>query len=112
MSIDDWSENIVVLELQEGPALADDLVTMMERLEHTADLNVVVSFSAINYLNSSNIAKLLRLRKKIITNRRKLVLCHIGTSVWGLFLITGLDKVFKFADNVANGLASVQLDGD
>jgi len=109
MSFENWSENIVVVELQDGPTLADDLTAMLDRLEHSADVDVVISFSAVTYLNSSNIAKLLRLRKKIITNRRKLVLCNIGTSVWGLFLITGLDKVFEFADNVANALANIQL---
>ena len=49
---------------------------------------------------------------KIITSKRRLVLCAIDTSVWGLFLVTGLDKVFEFTDNVANALASIQLSPD
>ena len=54
-------------------------------------------------------AKLLKLRKKTVTNKRRLILCAINTNVWGLFLVTGLDKVFEFADNVATALTSVQL---
>ncbi|MHC5110369.1 MAG: STAS domain-containing protein [Planctomycetota bacterium] len=109
MSIENWSENIIVVELQDGPTFADDLAALTDQLEAKTDVDVVVSFAGISYLNSSNIAKLLRLRKKLITNKRKLVLCGIDTGVWGLFLVTGLDKVFDFADDVANALASVQL---
>ena len=33
----------------------------------------------------------------------------INTHVWGVFLITGLDKIFDVYDDVASGLASLQL---
>jgi len=109
VSIENWSENIVVAELQDDPPFTDDLNNLIEQLESQTDADVVLNFSAVNYLNSSNIAKLLKLRKRVISNRRKLVLCCIGTNVWGLFLVTGLDKVFEFADSVATALAAVQL---
>lgn len=109
MSIENWSENILVAELQDDPAFTDDITALIDQLEAQTDADVVLNFSGINYLNSSNIAKLLKLRKRVISNRRKLVLCSIGTNVWGLFLVTGLDKVFEFADSVSTGLASVQL---
>ena len=69
----------------------------------------MLNFPGVNYLNSSNIAKLLKLRKRLLNKGQKLVLCGINTNVWGLFLVTGLDKVFEFAESVATGLASVQL---
>ena len=109
MSIDSWSDNILKVELQDDPGFTDDLTALLDQLEEKQDLSVVLNFTAVNYLNSSNIAKLLKLRKKLLTHRRKLVLCAITTNVWGLFLVTGLDKVFEFADTVATGLASVQL---
>lgn len=112
MPIENWSENIMVVDLQDGPGFSDDLATLMEQLETQSESDVVLSFSGCSYLNSSNIAKLLKLRKKIITSKRRLVLCAIDTSVWGLFLVTGLDKVFEFTDNVANALASIQLSPD
>ena len=109
MSIENWSENIIVAELLDDPAFTDDITTLTDQLESQTDADVVLNFSGVNYLNSSNIAKLLKLRKRVISNRRKLVLCGIDTNVWGLFLVTGLDKVFEFADSVATALASVQL---
>ena len=112
MSIENWSENILVVELQDDPAFSDDLTALTDQLESRQDVDVVLSLAAVKYLNSSNIAKLLKIRKKLITSKRRLVLCGIDTSIWGLFLVTGLDKVFEFADNLANALASVQLHPD
>lgn len=109
MSIENWSENIVVVELQEDPAFTDDLTSVIEQTAQRSDVDVVLDFAGVNYVNSSNIAKLLKLRKRLINNKRRLVLCGIDTNVWGLFLVTGLDKVFEFADSVATGLATVQL---
>ena len=109
MSIESWSDNILKVELQDDPAFSDDLAALFDELETRDEVDVVLNFAGLNYLNSSNIAKLLKLRKKLISNKRRLVLCGIMTNVWGLFLVTGLDKVFEFADDVANGLATVQL---
>ena len=73
--------------------------------------DVVLDLSGVNYLNSSNIAKLLKLRKLLHSDAPgKLKLCAITDSVWGMFLVTGLDKVFEFCDDVSSGLASMQLE--
>lgn len=109
MSIENWSENILVVELQNDPGFTDDLTTLFDHVENNQDTDVVLNLSGVTYLNSSNIAKLLKLRKKLVANKRRLVICGIQTNVWGVFLVTGLDKVFEFADNVATALATVQL---
>ena len=111
MPIQDWSENILVAELQNDPVCTDDLNALAERLADNTGFDLVVDFSGISYLNSSNIAKLLKMRKLVVmTNRRKMVLCSINSHVWGVFLITGLERLFEFADTVALGLAAIQLD--
>ncbi len=114
MTIDHWSDDVLVVELQNDPAMMDDLAALIEKLDNAEDdkqMSVVLNFSGVTYINSSNIAKLLRLRKKLLSHEgRKLVLSGINTNVWGLFLVTGLDKVFQFADSVSTALASVQLD--
>jgi anti-anti-sigma factor len=110
MSVENWSESIVLAELQDDPAFTDDLNALLEQLQGNENADVVLNFADVNYLNSSNIAKLLRLRKLLIARDRKLKLCAVNTHVWGLFLVTGLDKVFSFCDDVSAGLASVQID--
>lgn len=111
MSIQNWSENILVAELQNDPQFTDDMETLISMVAENADQDVVLDFKAVEYLNSSNLAKLLKLRKQvIISNDRKMRLCGVNTHVWGVFLVTGLDKVFEFADELSMGLASVQID--
>lgn len=111
MSIKDWSEDIILAELQDDPQFSDDLNTLQELVEKRNGCHVVLDFSNVSFLNSSNIAKLLKLRKMMhTTSRGKLRLCAIKTEVWGVFLVTGLDKIFELCDDVTSGLASVQID--
>ena len=112
MPIENWSDNILVVDVQDDPAFTDELNALIEELDVRKDVDVVLNFAGVSYVNSSNIAKLLKARKKLISTRRRLVLCGISTNVWGLFLVTGLDKVFDFVDNVATGLASVQINSE
>ncbi len=109
MPIDKWSDEIWVVELSGDPGFTDDVVALLDEMESGAKVNVVLNFSGVGYMNSSNIAKLLKLRKRLSSQKRRLVLCGIDTNIWGLFLVTGLDKVFEFADNVSTALAAVQI---
>ena len=52
---------------------------------------------------------LLLIQLPILHRLGKLRLCGINTGAWGVFLVTGLDKLFEFCDDAASGLASVQL---
>lgn len=109
MTIESWSDNILVADLQDDPNFTDDVNTLIDRLEKQPDVDVVLNLDAVTHLNSSNIAKLLKLRKRVTAAKHRLVLCGIDTNVWGLFLVTGLDKVFEFTDSVATALAAVQI---
>lgn len=110
MPIQEWSEQILLVDLQDDPQLADDLNALLETVAAHTDMDAVLDFAHVSYINSSNVSKLLKLRKAIvISNKRKLKLCGINTQVWSVFLVTGLDKVFDFADDVTSGLAGLQL---
>jgi anti-anti-sigma factor len=110
MPIQNWSDNVLLVELADDPQFTDDLAAVLETVQSTPGLDVVLNFQNVSFLNSSNIARLLKLRKLTVVNgHRKLRLCAINTHVWGVFLITGLDKIFEVYDDVASGLASLQL---
>jgi anti-anti-sigma factor len=112
MSIKDWSENIILAELQDDPHFSDDLNGLQELVQQRSGCHVVLDFSGVHFLNSSNIAKLLKLRKLLHGNSPgKLRLCGMKTEVWGVFLVTGLDKIFECCNDVTNALASIQIDG-
>lgn len=112
MPIQNWSDSVLLVELADDPQFTDDLTVLLESVEKNKNLDVVLNFLAVNFLNSSNIAKLLKLRKILATNNhRKLKLCAVNTHVWGVFLVTGLDKIFEVYDDVASGLTSLALEG-
>lgn len=112
MPINNWSDKVLLVELADDPQFSDDLAALLETVEQRADQDVVLDFHQVSFLNSSNIAKLLKLRKLlVVNNHRKLKLCAINTHVWGVFLVTGLDKIFDVCDDVASGLAGLQIEG-
>ena len=110
MGIQKWSDSITVVELSDDPQFTDDVNAVLEDLEaHPAD--VVVNFAGVGFVNSSNVALLLRLRKKMLLLDRRLVLSDVTSQVWGVFEVTGLDKVFEFTKDVSTALAIAQLTG-
>lgn len=110
MSVEQWSETIILAELSDDPQLTDDLAAIIEQCTGDTRQDVLLNLSGTNYLNSSNIAKLLKLRKLVtINNQRRLKLVGVNTRVWGVFLVTGLDRIFDFVDDVPSGLAALQL---
>lgn len=110
MTVEQWSDNVLLGELADDPQFTDDLTSAIETCTEQPRTDVLLTFTNVNYLNSSNIAKLLKLRKLVmITNQRKLKICGINTHVWGVFLVTGLDKIFEFVDDVPSGLATLQM---
>jgi anti-anti-sigma factor len=108
MAIQKWSEKITVVELADDPQYNDELTALMESLE-TKPTDVVLNFAAVGFINSSNVAKLLRVRKMMITQGRRLILCDVNTQVWGVLLVTGLDKIFEFTNDISTALATLQL---
>jgi anti-anti-sigma factor len=110
MSVQQWSETVVLGELGDDPQFTDDLSAIIDQCTRDSRQDVLLSLNGLNYLNSSNIAQLLKLRKlAMITNHRRLKLAGVNTQVWGVFLVTGLDRIFDFADDVPSGLASLQM---
>jgi len=109
MGIQNWSENITVVELSDDPQFSDELTGLTESVEEQPR-DVVLNFAAVGFMNSSNIAKLLRLRKVMLNQKRRLILCDVNTHVWGVFLVTGLDKIFEFTNDIATALATLQIE--
>jgi len=110
MPIEKWSDHVNVVHLADDPQFTDDLQALEQQsINGQQKLDAVLDFSAVHFINSSNIARLLKLRKQMVASGSKLILCGVTTQVWGAFLVTGLDKIFDFSDNVPTGLATLQI---
>jgi anti-anti-sigma factor len=108
----EWSEDIAISELSDEPALSEELNALIDRIKDSpgAVPHVVLNLGAVTYLNSSNIAQLLKLRANLTRHGRRLKLCSVTDEVWSVMLVTGLDKVFLFAPDPMTALAGLQLE--
>ncbi|MDX2197349.1 MAG: STAS domain-containing protein [Phycisphaerae bacterium] len=110
MPVQQWSDTVLLGEMADDPQFSEDISAIIEQCSENSNLDVLLSLADVSFLNSSNIAKVLKLRKTVqISNQRRLKLCGVSTQVWGVFLVTGLDRIFDFADDIPSGLASLQL---
>jgi anti-anti-sigma factor len=108
MAIQNWSDDITVVDLADDPQFTEDMAALADALA-AKPTHVVLNFSTVSFLNSSNISRLLRLRKQMISADRRLILVGVNDSVAGVFQVTGLEKIFEFSPDMATALALVQL---
>ena len=99
MPIEKTSDETVVAHLVGDPHLTDELHAILEQAA-TAPINVILDLAGVRYITSSHIAKLLKLRKLTIAGERRLILCGVAPSVWTAFVVTGLDKIYEFAESI------------
>ena len=50
------------------------------------------------------------LRKMLLAHDRRLRICSVDDTVWSVFVMTGLEKLFEFTDDIATSLASLQIE--
>jgi anti-anti-sigma factor len=113
MPVEQWSENVVLVRLADNPQTAEDLEALDQAVQNGAGsprrLDAVVDFSGVRMINSSNLAKLIKIRRQIHATESRLLLCGTNDHVWGAFLVTNLDKLFEFTDDVPTALATLQM---
>jgi anti-anti-sigma factor len=107
MAVQQWNEETLVVQLTDDPQLSEDMAEVQGRARGGC-CDVVLDLTDVGLLTSSGISKLLRLRKTMIEKGRRLVICSPQDRVWSVFLATGLDAIFEFADCVAEALARIQ----
>lgn len=108
MAIERWSERVVVVQLGDDPQFGDAIDALMPILQ-AEKLDAVLNLSDVQYVNSSNLSRLLQVRRLQSEQDSRLVLCGIANAVWGVFLVTGLDKLFDYSDDVTTSLAALQM---
>jgi anti-anti-sigma factor len=103
MSIESRDPHTLLGRLADDPQFTADVDSLMAQ-DLPERPHIVLDLSDVHYMNSSNIAKLLRLRKMVIEQDGRLVLVTPSPQVWSVFTVTGLDKVFHFAGDLKSGL--------
>lgn len=111
MGIQNWSENIILVDLPQEPQMRDELKTVTEIVRDRGDCDVALDFSSVDIVTSSSLSALLKLRKLLTDCGHRFVFCNVAAATKGIFTVTGLDGIFDFADDKFVALASLQLVG-
>jgi len=108
MTIQKWSEKIIVAEFSDDPQFSDEMGSLIDMISSTP-AHVILNLSAVSHLNSSNISSLLRLRKKLQQSNSRLLISGVNNQIYGILEVTGLNEVFEFVEDTPTALAKIQL---
>ncbi len=111
MGIQNWSEEILLVDLPPEPEMGDELKTVVTTVRDRGDCDVVIDFTSIDIVTSSSLSKLLKLRKLLADCGHRLVFCSVAAATKGIFTVTGLDGIFEIAQDKFVALASLQMVG-
>ena len=111
MAIQQWSDEIIIVDLPDEPEMIDELISLTDFLADKENFNVVIDFTGVGEITSAGLARLLKLHQFTAQGGRRLVLCNIDPSTEGIFLTTGLTDVFNLTEDKFSALATLEMIG-
>jgi len=109
MGIQNWSDEIVLVNLAKEPQLGEELQVVIDTAGDKGNCDVVVDFTDVDIVTSSSIAKLLKLRETLAGCGHRIVFCCVDAKTKKIFRLTGLENTFEFVDDQFVALAGLQL---
>ncbi len=95
-----FPEDVKLVKLSAcDPRITEELKQLNESLSQKSDCDVVLDFTYVEIINSSNISNLLILRSFLEHHGRKLVLYNVKTIAKCIFVVAGLADYFIFMDD-------------
>jgi anti-sigma B factor antagonist len=101
--------NVVILDVHGQISLGESkekFARAMDALFAEPDVNVLVNFEGINYLDSTGIGELIGYMNKFVDNNRHLKLLRPHERIRKLLKITKLDSVFEIYEDEDQALKS------
>ncbi len=111
MSIQRWSEEVILVELPGELEKHDELQTVIKILREGNHCDVVVDFSQVQVVSGAWLTRLWKIQRLARQCGHKLTLCGVAPATRGIFTIAHLDDLFEFAEDRFTALASPQLVG-
>ena len=108
MPIEQRPDRITIARLTDDPQFTADLDSLT-RVPSPKPAVVILDFTGVRYMNSSNLARVLRLRKHLVEIDGRLVLCGMSPQIGSVFSVTGLDKIFNVAADVEEAVRKVPV---
>lgn len=102
------SDDVILVELpSKSPKIANELKAVNDAASKQGNCDIIIDFTRVEIINSSNISNLLILHNLQLGIGRRLVLCNLHTVTKCIFVVAGLNEVFEFADDRSAALATV-----
>ncbi len=111
MSIQRWSEDVILVDLPEDLTKHNGLQTVIAMLRAGSACDVVVDFSNVQVIGGPWLTQLQKIQKLVNESGHKLILCDVAPVTKGIFTIAHIDELFEFAENRFTALASPRLVG-
>ena len=105
--------NVVILDIHGQISLGESkekFARTMDTLFQQPDINVLVNFEGINYLDSTGIGELIGYMNKFIENKRHLKIYRPHERIRKLLKITKLDTIFEIYEEEDQALKSFPKD--
>lgn len=109
MVIQNWSEDVILVDLPPEPEIGKELKTVTEIVQDRSDCDVILDFSHVDVVTSSSLSKLLRLRKLLAECGHRLVFCSVAPATKSILTVTGLDGIFELVDDKFAALVELQM---
>lgn len=103
-----FSDNILLITLPERPQQGDELEEVTKILSEKADHDVMVDFSRVELLTSATLCRLMILDRLLRGLGRVLVLYNVFSEIRHVFIRTGLETVFEFAEDELAALRHIR----
>jgi anti-sigma B factor antagonist len=101
--------NVVILDVHGQISLGESkekFARVMDKLFEQPDVNVLVNFESINYLDSTGIGELVGYMNKFVENKRHLKIYRPHERIRKLLNITKLDTIFEIYEDEEEALKS------
>ncbi len=111
MTLNQWNDDIVIMELLDEPEFSEDTDTLLAQIKSDGNApEVIIDLQNVSNLNSSNLGALIEIKKLLQAKNRRMIICNISDAIWSTMLATGLDQVFEFIENTMVALASLTFE--
>ena len=108
MGIQNWSEDVIFVDLDREPQMSNELKTVVDIANDRGDCDVILDFSSVDIITSPSLSKLLRLRKLLADCGHRLIFCNVNSFTGGAFRVTGLDGIFEIVDDEEAASSTLQ----
>lgn len=103
--------NITVVELLNEEVLEEMTInniaeSLFSLVEENRGIKLLLSFAKVKHLSSSALGTLIRLNKRVEENQGELKLCELRKSLFEIFVITKLNRLFEIYDDRQSALRS------